>query len=335
MSRWSPSADEERWLAVAARWPEYRGAAPAIAGRGAWRSSSLVARLALAALGIVIAAATNVVAWVLHLPAPLLVAAIVLLLAAEHLIGNRHFWASGIEEALWFGGAVGLAVWTAEHSPPALLVAIVALLAGLRLGNALLILAAALAAGWQYSVPQWPAAASWLALALLALWAAGRSLRRPWHDQALSLLMCALPLAAYLAQFDGRALRPALLIPALAMLAVLALLAAWRRRVHPPLLAALVCSGCIGHYFAMHTALALHYKLLIDGALILLLTLLLERRLRTPWRGIDAIAEPDERADLLQVAGAAALTPASNAPAATGSTGSGGGFGGGGSSGRY
>jgi hypothetical protein len=209
MSRWRPSVSEERWLLLAARWPEYREAPPAVAGRGAWRGTGSVARLSLAGLGVVIAAATNVVAWALHLPAPALVAGAALLTAAELLIRSRRLWASGIEEALWSCAALGCGYWLDSHVAPALLIAVVALLSGWRLGNALLVLVGALAAGWQVSNAHWPPAASWLLLAALSLWLHGFRLQRPFHDQSLGLLLCVLPAAAYLAPLVIGGARPA------------------------------------------------------------------------------------------------------------------------------
>ena len=337
MNRWRPTVDEERWLLLGTRWPEYAVCAPVAAGRGPWRASGTIARVALAALGLVIAMAAYVVAFALGLPATVLVGGLALIVAAEWLIQARGFWSSGIEEALWFAGALGIAFWSGLERQPELLIAGTALLAGLRLGNALLILAAALVAGWWLQSTHWPAAYGWLLAALAALCAGGREFRRPSSDQICSLLMVALPLAAYaprLAGFDATD-RTGLVMFALAALGLLAAALAWRRRAHAPLLCALACLGCVAHFIASRSGLPLYAKLLLDGALLLAVTLLVERRLRQPWRGIDAVGEDSERLALLQAAGAAALTPVHAPPADQGARGGGGGFAGGGSSERY
>ena len=110
MSRWRPSPGEERWLEVAS---ELGAAVPpaAVAERtGGWRSTGLLARIALFVLGIVAAALTFGILGV-GSKANLLVAGLIAVLAAEWLIVSKRMHASGIEEGLCVAGSLMIGAW--------------------------------------------------------------------------------------------------------------------------------------------------------------------------------------------------------------------------------
>jgi uncharacterized membrane protein YgcG len=110
-----------------------------------------------------------------------------------------------------------------------------------------------------------------------------------------------------------------------------------RRRIHAPLIAVMVCVGCIAYELRNLTTLPLQFKLIIWGTAALFLTLGLDRYLRTPRRGITSnkFAESSGSLDLLQLAGASALAPHSVQRPDAPFKGGGGTFGGGGASGDY
>ena len=110
MSRWRPSPDEERWLAVAS---ELGAAVPpaAVAERtGGWRSTGLLARIALFVLGFVAAALLfGILGFGSEIN--LLVAGLIAALAAEWLTVSKRLHASGIEEGLCVAGYLLIGAW--------------------------------------------------------------------------------------------------------------------------------------------------------------------------------------------------------------------------------
>jgi hypothetical protein len=167
-------------------------------------------------------------------------------------------------------------------------------------------------------------------------------------------LIVAMPLAGYLwvASKDSSGLTLHSLaqapfarsIPLLVLLplGVAALLTGIRRRRHAPLLAFMVCAGCIAYELRNLTGLSIQVKLIAWGSVVLLLTLVLDRMLRTPRRGLTSqrFEQGDSAFDLLQLAGASALAAPSIQPAAHPApgpqfAGRGGQGGGGGASGSY
>jgi uncharacterized membrane protein YgcG len=127
-----------------------------------------------------------------------------------------------------------------------------------------------------------------------------------------------------------------------AILGVAAIVLGLRRRTHAPLIASLVCFGCVAYELRNLTALSLKMKLILWGSAALLAALGLDRYLRTPRRGITSSQFSDDGGiiDIAQSAGAAALAPpaaqpAAAQPAAAPVAGGGGKFGGGGAEVRY
>jgi uncharacterized membrane protein YgcG len=118
-----------------------------------------------------------------------------------------------------------------------------------------------------------------------------------------------------------------------------ALAAGLRRRRHAPLLTFLVCVACVGYALRTLTGLALEARLIVWGSVALGITIALDRWLRTPRTGItSAPLSADSKAlALVELAGAANLSPAGPAggPAEPSFKGGGGTFGGGGASGNY
>ena len=115
-----------------------------------------------------------------------------------------------------------------------------------------------------------------------------------------------------------------------------ALIVGARRRSHAPLIAFLVCLGCIAYQQRNLTALPLKLKLIVWGSVVLMLALALNRYFRTPRRGITSaqLSERGSGLDLLQLASVASLGPTASHAAAP-FKGEGGKFSGGGADGSY
>jgi len=372
MSRWRPSPGEERWLAVAS---ELGAAVPhaAVAGRtGGWRSSGLLARIALFVLGLVAAVLLFGILGV-GSETNLLVAGLIAALAAEWLMVSKRLHASGIEEGLCVAGYLLVGAWitTLVEGGPRFaggsfdtLVLIAALAAaGLRLLNPLVTTCAVLALVYWVGTTE-PARAldqaigggvtaftlgCMLAASALALGA--RQYRRPSYDRMLDWLVATLPVVAY-AQYanwsyfdamrDSGSGAAARLVTVLLLLALGAamLVAGLRRRRHAPLLGFMGCVACLAVELRLATTLATETWLIVYGLAALVAGVALDRYLRQPRNGLTS-APLDSREgplDLLQTAGAAVLaqrTAPESPPSRPSVTPGGGQFGGGGASGNY
>ncbi len=372
MSRWRPSPDEERWLEVAS---ELGAAVPpaSVAGRtGGWRSTGLLARIALFVLGIVAAALTFGILGV-GSKANLLVAGLIAVLAAEWLIVSKRMHASGIEEGLCVAGSLMIGAWITtiiEGGPrfaggsvdTLVLIAAVAA-AGLRLLNPLVTTGAVLAfVYWVGSTTTAHALDRTVGggvtavilgcvLAALALALGAREYRRPSHDRMLDWLVATLPIAAYaqhatwstyaLLRFPGGAGTGRLATVVLLLaLGVAMLVSGLRRRRHAPLLGFMGCVACLAVELRLATTLATQTWLILYGLAALVAGVALDRYLRQPRNGLTS-APLDSREgplDLLQTAGAAVLaqrTAPESPPSRPGVTAGEGQFGGGGASGNY
>jgi len=372
MSRWRPSPDEERWLAVAS---ELGSAVPrgAVAERtGGWRNTGLLARIALFVLGFIAAVLLFGVLGVGSVT-NLLVAGLIAVLAAEWLTVSKRLHASGIEEGLCVAGFLLVGAWIttlseggprfAGGSLDTLVLIAAAAAAGLRLLNPLVTTCAAV--GFVYWAGSTETARALdqaigggvsavilgCVLAALALALGAREYRRPSHDRMLDWLVATLPIAAYaqhatwstyaLARFAGGAGsgRLATVVLLLALGAAM-LVAGLRRRRHAPLLGFMGCVACLAVELRLATTLATETWLILYGLAALVAGVALDRYLRQPRNGLTS-APLDSREgplDLLQTAGAAVLaqrTAPETPPSRPTVTPGEGQFGGGGASGNY
>lgn len=349
-----PTAPEERWLAVAARYPALHDAAEARAG--GWKSPSLLSRALMFVLGLF--ASSLIVGSVLWFPARWFLAGVLMVAAGEWLIHARRLVAGGIEEALIGCGLVciaGQVLSLVEGSGDVTLmlgISLAVLVAGLRLGNALFTTLAA--AGVSIALAFVGAASLFgrekhdllamsfcIALALLALALGARRWQRPSHDRMLDGLVIAMPA---MAQLWAQSSAPAsglvgAVLPSVLALAFAGLLAVLgvHRRTHAPLLGALVQLACLVYAMRELTGLPIPARMILGGSVLLALGFALDRGLRRPRRGVtSAPLGPRSRVtDLLQVYGSAHVTPAAVTPQAPAFEGQGGTYGGGGASGRF
>lgn len=372
MSRWRPSPDEERWLAVASRLRAALPAAAVSARTGGWRSAGLLARIALFVLGILAALLLYAVLGFRAEPMMLL-AGLAAALAAEWLTLQMRLHASGIEEGLTVAGfmmasvGVMLMVWPDP------------LFSGTR-GYALAAILAAGAAGWRRLNPvvttgatiaglYWfastdvvraldqsigaglTALATGCALAALALALGARRYRRPSHDRMLDWLVATLPVAVYAQYADWSAFGAAYLpggggTPRFVAIALLLALAAallatgLRRRRHAPLWGFLGCAAALAIELRASIAVAQETWLIGAGLVALAAGVALDRALREPRSGVTStsLTRREGPLDLLQIAGSALLArhaAPEGAPPEAKFEGEGGRFGGGGASGNY
>ena len=372
MSRWRPSPDEERWLAVVS---ELGAALPrtAVAERtGGWRSTGLLARIALFVLGFVAAALLFGILGV-GSKANLLVAGLVAALAAEWLTVSKRLHASGIEEGLCVAGFLLIGAWIttliegeprfADGSVDTLVLIAALAAAGLRLLNPLVTTCAVL--GLVYWVGSTATAHALdqtigggvtsvtfgCALAALALVLGAREHRRPSHDRMLDWLVATLPVAAYLQHANWSAFNAlhvsasggtGRLVTVVLLLALGAamLVAGLRRRRHAPLLGFMGCVVGLAIELRLATTLATETWLIVYGLAALFAGAALDRYLRQPRNGLTS-APLDSREgplNLLQTAGAAVLaqrTAPESPPSRPTVTAGEGQFGGGGASGNY
>jgi hypothetical protein len=366
MTSFRPTPGQERWMLVAARAGIQRDAAWLVERIEGWTAVTALARYAFFILGVFAAGLIAVVFKLMSIPQYLLLTGLFLVAAAEWLIVQRRLFGAGIEEALELAGLLMIALQAVMNPVESLeiraslLLALMLLAAGLRLLNPLFTTLSVMAlsgaiyfirarhTGGHISAATMASVFSF-AVACAALYAGKVQFRRPSHDRMLNWLIIAMPLAAYVwfkaanvPGLSGQASRDTWSLHVLPMLMLMALggaalTAGIRRRVHAPLIAGIVCAGCIAYELRNLTTLPLKFKLIVWGTTALLLTVGLNRHLRTPRRGITSkkFAEGSGSVDLLQLAGASALAPPTVPRPDAPFKGGGGTFGGGGASGNY
>jgi hypothetical protein len=350
-----PTPQQERWLAVVSRLGLDHGTPWIVERVGGWTAASLLPRCAFFVLGSLAAGLTTACFHLVHVPGYLLVSGLASLAAAEWLIVRRRLFAVGIEEALEVAGMLLIALQLVDQIGDlsgiraSLLIATVLLAAGVRLLNPLFTTMSAVAfscaIGFAGAHPPSSHAASatmasafCFAVALSALFLGQAEFRRPSYDQMLNGLIVILPLSAYL-WLEGEFAGMVRFVPTL-MLAGFggaALLVGVRRRNHAPIVAFLVCVGCLACELRNLTGLSLKVKLIFWGSASLLLTIALDRYLRNPRQGVTSIkvGENNGAFDLIHLAGAGALTPLSTQQSEPPFKGGGGAGGGGGASESY
>lgn len=367
MRSFRPTPEQERWRQIATR-SKLARETPWLAVRlGGWRRVTTLTRCAFFVLGVFVAALMAAILELLHVPKFLIFAGFMAFATAEWLILRKRLFGAGIEEALELAGLVMIAVQVVDLTSGtstdirlSLILGTILLAAGLRLLNPLFTTLSVIAfsCAIDFAVPHHSvgataenalAGAVCLSVAWIALYLNRIQFRRPSVDHMLTWLIVTMPLAAYLwIESGGRSgltiemLRAAPLVkllPAMMLIifGVTAFTVGVRRRSHAPIIAFMISIGCIAYELRYLTSLSIEMKLIGWGSLVLLLTIGLGRYLRTPRRGITSTQFEESKGsiDLLQLAGASALTPQTAQDQAAPFKGGGGGFAGGGASGKY
>jgi hypothetical protein len=374
MTSLRPTPQQERWLRIADREQQLRDAPWLAKQIGGWTRATLISRCAFFILGVFASALVAAVLDLLHVTHFLLVSGPILILAAEWLIRRKRLFGSGIEEALELSGILmialqGLSSNASEDIKFWLLAGVALLVAGIRLLNPLFVMlsAAALSVALYHasvhgfaspmsaSMQGLPSlifasrisAAFCLVLACGALYLQRHQWPRPSIDEMFSWLIVSMPLGAYLwitnAAFGltldslhHSALSKILPLLILMLFALTALTVGIRRRGHAPIIAFMICIGCVAHELRDLTHLPLQTKLILGGCVALLCMLGLDAYLRRPRRGITSnrLQQSLEPSDLVHLAGVSGLSPQAITTVAP-FKGGGGDFGGGGASGSY
>src|SRR5260370_20327833 len=163
-----------------------------------WRHTSMIVQIVFFVLTSIAIAAFDTFCNLLRLPAGTIVL-VGSIAVAELLIWRAHFWRTGVESALWFGGLFQF-IFSLRRTgePEALLVlAAAAALAGWRVRNALFgalaatLVVAYLAASGSY----WAAFALAIAIAFVALAGLAREWKRPSTDMLWQALTLAMPIS--------------------------------------------------------------------------------------------------------------------------------------------
>jgi hypothetical protein len=349
-----PTASEERWLALARRLHRSSGSPVLAEHAGAWRTANFWSRFALFILGLVAVVMIEIIGSHLWRGAATIIAGVVSLAAAEWLIiGRRHF-GFGIEESLEVAGITMLAyeLWSRLHASETIgfgFLGTALAIAGSRLLSPVFMTLSALAFVMALDAPPLGAGLVCYAIALLGLIASNRNYRRPSYALMFEYLVIVMPVAGYLWSASRSGLLTATdyrhatlsqwLVPTCSLaFAGIALASGLRRRTHVPIIAGMLCVACSAFELRKLTGLSLEVRLIAWGCILLLISTSLERYLWAPRRGFTSrpVREDMRSSDVLEMAGSALLTPATQQPEAMPSMEGGGGqFGGGGAGGQY
>ena len=319
---WIPTAAEERLMAVGAPTP--------------WKSFSLLPRIGFFILTSICAAAlAGFLAVVGGGRLGLVFGGVVAVVAAELLIRPLRFFASGLEEALWFVGATEIVCSVTDWNLFALGVA--SIIGAIRLLNPLFAVLGVVLIAFRFHPSEWVycSAVASVALVLLPI-----PVRRPSIDRTLGAFAVVMPLAAYLFAKDGQFAFDPRVVAALLIYAAVALILGLRFRLHAPLIALFPTLGCFAYEVRELSGMSLEARLIVWGSVLLGVAIAIERFLKTPRNGFTSRQLGDDNlGDLLQLAGTVAIAPHHQKPAEQGgpqvATGDGSSFGGGGAGGDF
>jgi hypothetical protein len=312
--------------------------------RTSWKPSSLFSRLVFFALTLVCIGAFWALLDLTHIPFPGVISGLASIALAEFLIVRRRFFHIGPEEALYLGGLIALVTdFGVNDVDVALLFAAAAFLAGIRVGNDLFIVGAALLVGLYLSLKLESggiAAGYCIALAVSSYALLTRPIARPSWARTLASMILILPPAAFLFLVAGASPRVSPVTRAgFAVLAFLFVAAGVRARFHSAILAGLILLGLVVWNLSAHLPWPGEAQLIGWGLLGLAIAIGVEQWLRRSRRGITArrLLDP-EGFGLLEAASVGILGATSTAaqPDRTAQLETGEGqFGGGGATGRY
>jgi hypothetical protein len=284
----------------------------------AWRHNGVMLRIVFGILAIVALAALFGFFAVLSMPKEWLTG-LIAIGTAEWLIRRYHFFATGVESALWISGAFVL-IFTLPSSgkiEAILVFAFAAGLAGWRMrdaafgGVASILVIAYVAAKWQ-SVPMTMIAASMLAIA--AALAMRRTLQRPSTNWLFAGIALVMPMTGYAATIFLRIFHnfasslPLAMILAATAILLLAMGIAWRDRVL--LISGTISLALVAVELQDRVGGSMEVKVIAFGLLFIAAGVLLARTLRGATRGFVTtpvrIAAYD---DAMQIGGIIAIAP--------------------------
>lgn len=308
-----PTASEERWQAVAALAGE---SDLTRANSGGWRSFSLFARIGFFVLGAICAFALwGLFAVVSDSPrAAAVVAGFAVAGAAEFIIWQARWFKAGLDEALHLCGVcmvfLGMVSWNSNDKALFTVAAFAALVAAVRLLNPVLAVASLLLACG--AMPETIRPIVCVVAGVLALALITRRIVRPSLEHTLAAFVIVMPAAAYVFAKEDAFDRLDFGTAGLLLLwAVAALIVGLVFRLHAPLISLFVALGAFAYEVRNLTGLSLETRLIVWGFVLLVVAVVVDRLLRTPRNGLTSEKLRDDHAlRLLELAGAAALTPA-------------------------
>lgn len=308
-----PTASEERWQAAASLAGESELTR---ANSGGWRSFSIFARIGFFVLGAICAFALwGLFAVSSSSPRGAAIAAgLASAAAAEFIITQARWFKAGLDEALHLCGVcmvfLGACSWNMNDKLLFTAAAVAALVAAVRLLNPILAVAALLLECLAMPASVRPFVC--VIAAIIALGLITRRVVRPSVEHVLAAFIIAMPAAAYVFAKEDSYNRlewsTALL---LLVWAAAALLVGIYFRLHAPLISLFVALGAFAYEVRNLTGMALETRLIVWGFVLLAVAVAVDRLLRTPRNGITSEKLRDDHAlRLLELAGSAAITPA-------------------------
>ena len=260
--------------------------------RTSWKPSSLFSRLVFFVLTLVCIGAFWALMDLTDIPFPGVITAVISIALAEFLIVRRRFFHIGPEEGLYLGGLIALVTdFGVNDINMALLLAAAALVAGIRVGNDLFIVGAALlVAVYLYlKLKSGSIAAGYcIALAALSYGALIRPVARPSWARTLASMIVILP-AAFLFHIAGASSHVSPLTRlGFAVLALLFIAAGLRARFHSAILSGMILLGLVIWNLSPLLALPGEAQLIGWGLLGLGIAIGIEQWLRRSRSGITA-----------------------------------------------
>jgi hypothetical protein len=329
MNLFWPSVSEERAIVLRERYPRIK------VPKTPWRSNGPILSSVFFILTAIAITATFAFFELLRLPKGWITLAITIAVA-EFLILGRRWFGTGVESALWLGGLVAwIAGLPSEGKPEALLLfAAAAFVAGARVRSAIFGTLGLTFVVAYFAVKYWWELAfiAGIAVGVIALMAVAREWKRPSTERFFALVLIFMPLVSAIAAAGNLRHRWALVH---VVLAALCAYFGTRYRHHAALIAAFVNVAIAAVELHDLIDIAMEWKLIAGGLVLLAVAGFIAHRLRGRTQGIVTADEEIKALDVaLPIAVAVTAMPAGAAPAEQ-ARGGGGEFGGAGASGQF
>lgn len=296
-----------------------------------WRTNGLLGQIVFFLLACIALGAFYGLLNVLDVPREGIVAGVIAIVLAEVLIGRRWFF-TGVEAALWLGGAFALISELPRSGTPEsmLVVAAASAIAGARVRNPLFGALSAIFVMLYCEERFDLGVVCALVIALAACIALLRTWRRPTTDALWIALALVMPIAG---RFTADEYWRDTTIALYAILGTIALTLAIIRRHHALFLTAMISLAIAATDLAEKVTAPPEAKFALAGAVLLAIAFAVSRTLRDRTTGF--VLTPTNLTpldDALEIAATLALQPQSQQPPEATSGGS---FGGAGASGEY
>jgi hypothetical protein len=291
-----------------------------------WRHNGLLLRIVFMVLAAIAVSMAFGFFALLMLPKGILTA-VLAIGAAEWMIGEHHFFHTGVESSLWlFGTFAFIFGLPSRGKVEAILVfAAASALSGWRMRNeffgvlAAILVLAYVAAKWQHTPILAMSVAALIAIA--SAFALRRMWQRPSTDRLFAGLALAMPIAGYVCTLFMRAFGTAFAMemPVAAILAITAaiLLAAgiaWRDRVL--LISATLSIACAAIELRQLFDYPAEAKLIGAGIAVIAIAVTLERALRRRTDGlVVTVVATNPYDEAMQIGGIITIAPHGSAPA--------------------